>query len=145
MMSALRRRPPITGRSTGTAEAKERSSAAAGTVLGWFTEARHRIEVLIAGETRLWLRAWRQDKNGAPVMVDLGPISWNEYRTPSLEPVPDWLDSGPLGGLPIVVKSVALLQAVVHGKPADPALQLAINPALGELSCGAGPETSRNP
>jgi hypothetical protein len=145
MMSTLRRRTPVNGRSTGTNGATERPSVAPGTVLGWFTEARHRIEVLVAGETRLWLRAWRRDKNGAPVMVDLGPISWNEYRTPSLEPVPDWLDSGPLGALPIVVKSMALLQAVVHGTPADPALQLAINPALGDLSRRAGPEARRNP
>jgi hypothetical protein len=109
-------------------------------VLGWFTEARHRIDVLVAGETRLWLRAWRTDKSGAPVMVDLGPISWNEYRTPSLEPVPDWLN--PIGALSIVVKSMALLQAVVLGAPVDPALQLVINPALHSFE--AGPVARRN-
>jgi hypothetical protein len=143
MMVTLRRRSPRIERTHEAGAETERPALAPGTVLGWFTQ-QHRIEVLVAGETRLWLRAWKKNQSGQELMVDVGPITWNEYRTPCLEPVPDWLNVGPLDALSIVFKSMALLAAVARAEPVDPALGLSVNPALGEFNHVPDPAVHRS-
>jgi hypothetical protein len=114
-------------------EAARKLAHAPGTVLGWFFEERQRVEVVNAGECRVWLRTWRPDRNGPIRQVDLGPITWDDYRTPSLEPVPNWLDTKSSTAFRLVGKSMVIVRAVRESERIDPAYEIAINPALRHL------------
>lgn len=105
-----------------------------GTVLGWFVESRLRFEVRLAAERQLWLRS-RPETRPDHAPVDAGPVVWDDYRSPHMAPMPEWLDSSAFSTTVIVLKSTALHRAVVHGEALDPALGIEINAQLGELFC----------
>lgn len=106
----------------------------AGTHLGRFTEAGLQIEVQVAGERRLWL----QHRSSGSTR-GIGPIAWDDYRTPSLNPVPDWLDANSWTATVLVLKSTALHRAVTLGELLDPTLGIEVNPDLGDLVYQAEP------
>jgi hypothetical protein len=121
--------PPEVGTASGRPE-----PIRAGTRLGSFTEAGLTIEVQVAGERRLWLQ--HRSSGGTK---GVGPIVWNEYRTPSLNPVPDWLDANSWAATVLVLKSTALHRAVMLGELLDPTLGIEVNPELGDLVYQAEP------
>jgi len=112
----------------------------AGTVLGWFVEARLQFEVQLAAEHRLWLRTRSDAGDPGYTPLDVGPIVWDEYRSPHLDPVPEWLDASALSTAAIVLKATALYRAVVRGEGVDPNLGVNINVELGDLVYESRPE-----
>lgn len=103
-------------------------SLGTGTHLGRFIDSGIQIEVQIAGERRLWL----QCRSGESI-TSIGPIVWDDYRTPSLNPVPDWLDANSWTTTVLVLKSTALHRAVMFGELLNPTLGIEVNPGLGDL------------
>lgn len=118
--------------SKGDAEQSPRARLGAGSSLGSFTESGQRIEVMLAGEHRLWLQCRPSRRNNcAP--VDIGPVTWDDYRTPCLSPVPEWLNANSWTTSILVLKSTALYRAVVKGEALDPTLGIEFNAQLGDL------------
>ncbi|MCH7229919.1 hypothetical protein L0U85_03460 [Glycomyces sp. L485] len=95
--------------------------------------------MILAGEHRLWLqcRPTRSDRNVKP--VDIGPVTWDDYRTPSLAPVPEWLDANSWATSILVLKSAALYRAVANAEALNPTLGIEFNADLGDLVYEAKP------
>jgi hypothetical protein len=117
----------------GNAEDGSTAPLGAGSLLGSFIESGLRVEVMLAGEHRLWLqcRPARRGPECAP--VDVGPVAWDDNRTPCLSPVPEWLSANSWTTSILVLKSAALFRAVVKGEALDPTLGIEVNTELGHL------------
>lgn len=123
----------------GDAEEGSTARLGAGSLLGSFIESGLRIEVMLAGEHRLWLQCRPSRRGPECAPVDIGPVTWDDYRSPCLSPMPEWLNANSWTTSILVLKSTALFRAAIKGEALDPTLGIEFNAELGQLICRSQP------